>query len=58
MPDRIGKSIEPIDAGASKVVAAAIGERLRTEVHAEKSELPLRLQLLLDELHARDRDTR
>ena len=54
MPDRIADHTDPIDAETSKVVAAAIGERLRGDVQPEESRLPVRLQLLLNELRARD----
>ena len=54
MPDRITERSDPIDAETSKMVTAAIGERLRADVHPEESGLPARLQLLLDELRARD----
>lgn len=54
MPDRIAESADRIDPLTSKVVAKAIGERLRTDVRPEESELPFRLQILLQQLRAQD----
>ena len=51
MSDRIAENIDP---KASKVVAEAIGERLR---RPEESKLPFRLQQLLDQLRAQDDNT-
>ena len=54
MSDRIAENIDP---KASKVVAEAIGERLRADVQPEESKLPFRLQQLLDQLRAQDDNT-
>ena len=54
MPDRIAESTHRIDPETSKVIAKAVGERLRTDVQPEESKLPLRLQFLLDQLRAQD----
>jgi hypothetical protein len=54
MPDRIAQSADRIDPQTSKVVVKAIGERLRTDVRPEDSELPFRLQALLQQLRAQD----
>ena len=52
MTDRPAQSPDRIDAKTSKTVADAIGVRLRTDVPAEMTELPVRLQILLDQLRA------
>lgn len=54
MPDRTAESADRIDPQTSKVVAKAIGDRLRTDARPEESELPFRLQLLLQQLRAQD----
>ncbi|WP_187147957.1 hypothetical protein [Nitrobacter winogradskyi] len=54
MHDRTAESATPIDPQTSNVVARAIGERLRTDVRPEESELPFRLQLLMQRLRAQD----
>jgi hypothetical protein len=54
MPDRIAESTDRVDAETSKMVTVAIGERLRADVHPEQSALPIRLQILLDQLRAQD----
>lgn len=55
MPDRIAESADRIDPLSSNMVAKAIGERLRTDVRLEESELPFRLQILLQQLREQDR---
>lgn len=54
MPDRIAEGATPIDPETGKAVAKAIGERLRMNALPEESTLPVRLQLLLDELRTQD----
>ncbi len=54
MPDRTAESADRIDPPTSKAVAKAIGERLRTDVRPEESELPFELQLLMRQLRAQD----
>lgn len=54
MTDRPAQSPDRINAKTSKTVADAIGVRLRTDVPAEMTELPVRLQILLDQLRAQD----
>ncbi|EAQ34725.1 hypothetical protein NB311A_19090 [Nitrobacter sp. Nb-311A] len=54
MPDQIAQTADRIDPQTSKVVVKAIGERLRTDVRPEDSELPIRLQALLQQLRAQD----
>ncbi|HRO00256.1 MAG TPA: hypothetical protein PLX43_01930 [Nitrobacter sp.] len=54
MPDRTAESADRIDPQTSKMVARAIGERLRNEVRPEESELPFQLQVLMRQLHAQD----
>jgi hypothetical protein len=55
MPDRTAQDPDQIDAKTGRTVAAAIGERLRTDVRPEESEIPVRLQILLDQLSEHDR---
>jgi hypothetical protein len=54
MPDRIAESTDRVDAETGKIVTVAIGKRLRENVHPEQSALPVRLQILLDQLRAQD----
>jgi hypothetical protein len=54
MSDRITQDPDLIDAKTGRTVAAAIGERLRTDVRPEKSEVPVHLQILLDQLSVHD----
>ncbi len=54
MPDRIAESADRIDSQTSNEVAKAIGERLRTDLRPEEPELPFRLQVLLQQLSAKD----
>ncbi|MCP1998337.1 hypothetical protein [Nitrobacter winogradskyi] len=54
MHDRTAESADRIDPQTSNVVARAISERLRTDMRPEESELPLRLQLLVQRLRAQD----
>jgi len=55
MPNRIAEGATLIDPETGKAVAEAIGERLRMNALPEESTLPVRLQLLLDELRTQDR---
>ena len=57
MPDRIAESTHRLDPETSKAVAKAIGERLCTDAQPEESNLPFRLQFLLDQLRAQDNNT-
>ncbi|GAB1715969.1 MAG: hypothetical protein NTAFB05_10110 [Nitrobacter sp.] len=54
MPDWIARDPGQIDAKTGRTVAAAIGERLRIDIRLEESEVPVRLQILLDQLSAQD----
>ncbi len=54
MPDPIAESADRIDPQTSNEVAKAIGERLRTDLRPEEPELPFRLQVLLQQLSAKD----
>lgn len=57
MPDRIAESTDRIDPKTSRAIAKAIGERLRTDVRPEESKVPVRLQLLMQQLRAQDNRT-
>jgi hypothetical protein len=58
MPNRIAEGATPIDPEIGKAVAEAIGERLRMDARPEDlALLPVRLQLLLDELRTQDNKT-
>jgi hypothetical protein len=49
---------EQIDYRTSRSICDAIGERLQRDLRPEHSRLSPRLQLMLDELHRRDREDR
>jgi hypothetical protein len=55
MPDCAGHSTEGIDHVTSRSICKAIGERLRNTMDPEQSELPSRLQHLMDELRRQDK---
>lgn len=57
MPDRIAENVDRIDPQTGKLVAKAIGDRLRTDVRPDEAELPLRLQVLLQQLRAQDQQS-
>jgi hypothetical protein len=54
MPDCTGQNAEQIDHVTSRSICKAIGERLRNTMDPEQSELPSRLQHLMEELQRRD----
>jgi len=55
MSDRITESSEQIDRATSRSICRAVGERLQQDLRPENSELPSRLQCLMDELQRQDR---
>jgi hypothetical protein len=54
MQKRIDRSEATIDRMTSASICNAIGERLRQSLRPEASDLPSRLQLLLDEMQRQD----
>jgi hypothetical protein len=54
MPDRTAQDPDQIDAETGRTVAAAISERLRTDLRPEQSGMPVRFQILLDRLSTLD----
>ncbi|MBS0529044.1 MAG: hypothetical protein JSS22_06605 [Proteobacteria bacterium] len=57
MPDQIAENADRIDAATGRSVCQAIGERLRTDTLPDESELPPRLQFLLDQIRTQDGNT-
>jgi hypothetical protein len=58
MTSRITNSSELIDRKTSRSICQAVGERLQQNLRPERSQLSPRLQQLMDQLRAKDREDR
>jgi len=58
MTSRITNSSELIDRKTSRSICRAVGERLQQNLRPERSQLSPRLQQLMDQLRAKDREDR
>jgi ABC-type phosphate transport system auxiliary subunit len=56
MTSRITNSSELIDRKTSRSICHAVGERLQQNLRPERSRLSPRLQQLMDQLRAQDRE--